>query len=131
MKQTRILFLAILIARLLSCSNERDLEKQLVGKWSMEHVYEGEYEVTEKHNPKSNRWIKFNRNGSFESGGDPHGYNDGTWELDTEKLVLFLDSNTEDDDSEWKITFDEDKTIWRGIGTPRQESFKLVHKRME
>lgn len=131
MKQIRILFLAILIAGLLSCSNEPDYEKQLVGKWSMERVYEGENEVTEKHNPKNNRWIKFNRNGSFESGGDPHGYNDGEWELDTEKLVLFLDSNTEDDDSEWKIAFDEDKTIWRGIGTPRQESFKLVHKRVE
>jgi len=79
--------------------------------------------------PKNNRWIKLKRNGSFESGGDPHGYNDGKWELDSEKLILFLESNTEDDDSEWKIAFDENKTIWTGIGTPRQEGFKLIHKK--
>jgi len=46
-------------------------------------------------------------------------------------LILFLDSNTEDDDSEWKIDFDDNKTIWTGIGTPRQEQFKLISKKME
>jgi len=107
------------------------MEKQLLGKWRMEAVYNGDQNVTLIHNPKNNRWIKFNRNGSFESGGDPHGYNVGNWELDTENSKLFLNSNMEDDDSEWKISFKDGKTIWTGIGTPRQEGFKLIHKREE
>jgi len=131
MTQFRILSLIILITGLFSCSSNQTPKKQLIGKWTMIKVYDGENDVTNKHNPKNNRWIKFNRNGSFESGGDPHGYNDGSWELDPEKLILFLDSNTEDDDSEWKIDFDDNKTIWTGIGTPRQEQFKLISKKME
>ena len=131
MTKFRILSLIILITGLFSCSSNQDPNKQLVGKWTMVKVYDGKNDVTNKHNPKNNRWIKFNRNGSFESGGDPHGYNDGNWELDPEKLILFLDSNTEGDDSEWKIIFDGNKTIWTGIGTPRQERFKLISEKME
>ena len=131
MNQLRILSLTILITSVFSCSTNQSPKKQLLGKWTMVKVYDRENDVTNKHNPKNNRWIKFNRNGSFESGGDPHGYNDGNWELDSEKLILFLDSKIEDDDSEWKISFEDNKTIWTGIGTPRQEGFKLIHKRME
>jgi len=131
MNLLRILSFAMLVSALCMCSGNKDPRKQLVGKWTMVKVYDGENDVTEKHNPKSNRWIKFNRNGSFESGGDPHGYNDGEWELDLEKMVLFLDSKLEGDDSEWKITFEGNQTVWTGIGTPRQERFKLVHKKTE
>jgi len=131
MNQLRILTLIVLTTSIFSCSTKQSPEKQLIGKWVMVEVYDGENDVTSKHNPENNRWIKFNRNGSFESGGDPHGYNDGNWELDTEKLILFLDSKMEDDDSEWKISFEENKTIWRGIGTPRQEGFKLIHTKIE
>lgn len=121
--------LIILSFLLVSCSSKKNMEKQLLGKWMMNAVYENDQNVTSKHNPENNRWIKFNRNGSYESGGDPHGYNDGEWELDVEKAILFLDSNMEDDDSEWKISFKDDKTIWTGIGTPRQEGVKLVLKK--
>lgn len=117
---------------LVSCSSNKSLEKQILGKWTMEEVYDGEQNVTSQHNPQKNRWIKFNRNGSFESGGDPFGYNDGNWEFNKEKSTLFLDSKTDDDDSEWKLSFQNDNTmIWTGIGTPRQEGFKLVHKRAD
>lgn len=120
-----IIFTAILLA---SCSGSESPEKQILGKWSMDKVLEGDKDVTNIHNPEGNRWIKFNRNGSFETGGDPHGYNDGNWELD-DKLVLFLDSREENDDSEWKISIDGDQMTWIGIGTPRQENFKLEHVR--
>lgn len=131
MKKLRILSLIALIASVLSCSTNQAAKMQIIGKWTMVKVYEGENDVTNEHNPKNNRWIKFNRNGSYESGGDPHGYNDGEWELDSEKLILFLDSKMEDDDSEWKITFEDNKTIWTGIGTPRQEGVKLILMKME
>ncbi|AOW18116.1 hypothetical protein LPB03_11915 [Polaribacter vadi] len=131
MTKNRIISFVILITGLFSCANNQAPKKQLIGKWTMTKVYDGEKDITNKMNPKNNRWIKFNRNGSFESDGDPHGYNDGNWELDPEKLILFLDSKLEGDDSEWKIAFDGNTTIWTGIGTPRQERFKLIHKKIE
>ncbi len=97
----------------------------------MDKIYEGERDVTIAHNPENNRWIKFNRNGSFESGGDPYGYNDGNWSIDDEKSTLFLNSSVENDDSEWKVIFQNGKMIWTGIGTPRQESFRLTYSRTE
>jgi len=96
----------------------------------MIQVFDGENDATQRHNPKSNRWIKFNRNGSFESGGYPHGYNDGIWELDSEKMVLFIDSKVEGDDSEWNLSFEGEKMIWTGVGTPRQERFKVISKKI-
>ena len=126
----QISFIISIAVSMLACTSNTSLDKQLIGKWMMETVYDGDQDVTTKHNPQNNRWIKFNRNGSFESGGDPYGYNDGNWELNKENSTLFLDSNTEDDDSEWHLLFQDKNTmVWTGIGTPRQEGFKLIHKR--
>lgn len=47
----------------------------------------------------------------------------------TIKAALFLDSEVEDDDSEWKVSFTADLMLWTGIGHPRKEQTKLVHKR--
>jgi hypothetical protein len=110
-----------------ACTSTESTEEQLIGTWQMGQVIDGGQNVTKEHNPANDRWIKFNRNGSFESGGGSYGYNDGIWELDSEKMVLFLDSKVEGDDSEWNITFQDNKTIWTGIGTPRQQGFKLIH----
>ena len=131
MKLTSSLVCISLVVSLIACSSPESMNKQLLGTWMIERVYEGENDVTAQHNPSGNRWIKFNRNGSFESGGDPYGHNDGNWELDTTKSILFLDSNTEDDDSEWNVSFQDNKVIWQGIGTPRQESFKIISIREE
>ena len=74
----------------------------------MYKIYEADKDVTSEHNPKNNRWIKFDEDGSFESDGDPYGHNTGQWRLDNEKSILFIDSDVEDDDSEWNISFNDD-----------------------
>jgi len=95
----------------------------------MDKVYEYENDVTEKHNPKNDRWIEFKADGTFISDGEPFGRNTGHWTTDNEKSILFIDSDVDDDDSEWKVTFDNDQVIWTGIGHPRKENTKLIHKR--
>jgi len=57
------------------------------------------------------------------------GRNTGKWTVDHQKAVLFLDSEVEDDDNEWKVSFNADLMIWTGIGHPRKEETRLVHKR--
>lgn len=93
----------------------------------MHKIYEVEKDVTSEHNPKNNRWIEFKEDGSFESDGEPYGHNTGKWNIDTKKSILFINSDSDDDDSEWNISFKDDQTIWTGIGTPRKEGFKLIH----
>ena len=115
----------------ISCTSSTTLDKRLIGKWAMYKVYEYGQDATEKHNPQNDRWITFNPDGTFESGGTPFGSNTGRWSTDKEQFILYIDSNVDDDDSEWKVTFNGDEMIWTGMGHPRKENTRLVHRRVE
>jgi hypothetical protein len=127
MKKTTILFFLLFLV--LSCSTSETMDKKLIGKWTMEKVYEYDQDVTAKHNPNKNRYLVFNADGSFISDGDPFGRNTGRWSVDMEKSVLHIDSDVEDDDSEWNVSFNGDETTWTGIGHLRKENTRLVHKK--
>jgi hypothetical protein len=124
----RILLVGALLT--LACETKKTLDGELVGKWSMSKVYEYDMDVTEQHNPVGSRWIEFNKDGTFESGGEPFGQNAGRWKIDTEQSILYIDSDADDDDSEWKISIEDDQSTWTGIGHPRKENTKLVHLRV-
>ena len=113
-----------------TCSSSEKLSQQIIGKWAMEKVYEYDKNVTARHNPNNNRWIEFNKNGTFISDGDPFGRNTGKWEAIDERSVLVIYSDTEDDDSEWNVNFNNDEMVWTGIGNPRKENTRLIHKRI-
>lgn len=121
--------LVIILIILSSCGQSNKLDKKIIGTWTMDKVYEYENDVTEKHNPKNDRWIEFKADGSFVSDGEPFGQNTGRWTTDNENFILYLYSDSEDDDSEWKVTFKNDQTIWTGMGHPRKENTKLIHKK--
>jgi hypothetical protein len=123
-------YLLFIIMVFVACGSHPTLESQIVGEWSMYKVYEVNSDVTHQHNPKGDRYIIFDADGNYKSGGDPFGENSGTWEIDEENSVLSIFSDDVDDDSQWHIRFEGDQTIWTGIGTPRQESFKLIHQRI-
>ncbi len=114
---------------LVSCVASEKLNKKIIGEWTMEKVYEFDTDVTAKHNPNNNRWIKFNEDGTYISDGDPFGRNTGKWRVNNEKSVLFIDSDVDGDDSEWNVTLKEDEMIWMGIGQPRKENTRIIHKR--
>ncbi|MBN7799546.1 hypothetical protein J0A67_01670 [Algoriphagus aestuariicola] len=121
----------LLLLFLSSCGQSDQLDRKIIGTWTMEKVYEYENDVTEKHNPAQDRWIEFKSDGSFVSEGKPFGRNTGYWTADNEASILYIDSDVDDDDSEWSVAFDKNQTIWTGIGHPRKENTKLIHKRKE
>jgi hypothetical protein len=128
----KIAFLSTVILFLnSSCDRSKSIDEQLIGKWTMEKVYEYDKDETEKHNPKKNRYVIFNADGTFVSDGDPFGRNTGKWTVDNKKSILFIDSDVDDDDSEWNVSFNGDETTWTGIGHPRKENTKLIHKKVE
>ena len=103
----------------------------IIGKWKMVTVLEGNQDITPVLNPDDDRWIEFLQDGTFKSGGGPHGQNSGTFKVDNEAGTLHLDSNAgEDDDSNWKLQFREDLLYMRGIGSNRQEMTTVISQRI-
>ena len=129
--QKAILSLLIFPFLFIACSKSEPPEKQIVGKWKMVKVYEYNIDVTATHNPNNDRWIEFTADGNFISDGGSFGKNTGRWKTDNEKSILYIDSDVDDDDSEWNVKFNNDEMIWTGIGHPRKDNTKLIHKRME
>ena len=129
--QRIIFYLLIFPFLFISCNKNETLEKQIIGKWKMVKVYEYNNDVTSKHNPEKDRWIEFAADGNFISDGGSFGKNTGRWKADNEKSIIYIDSDVDDDDSEWNVKFNNDETIWTGIGHPRKENTMLVYKRME
>ncbi len=113
-----------------SVTQSQNLEERLTGKWKMSKVVQGGQDVTEKHNPKGNRYFIFKRDGTFESGGDPYGINTGRFFVNNLQQSLFIDSNVgPDDDSMWYVSIEGEKLIWKGFGTEWAEGFELIHVR--
>jgi hypothetical protein len=107
-----------------------DLQAQLRGRWAMDQVIDSGQDVTDQHNPAGNRYIIIKPDGTFESGGDPHGVNTGSWTLSLENGELYLDSDAgEGDDSYWIVTMEEDSMHWKGTRSEFTERFELIHKR--
>lgn len=129
--QIRIAHACVLpgILVLMSCMSPPYTGHKLPGVWTMEKVYEYDLDVTAKHNPQGNRWIEFRKDGSFVSGGEPFGRNTGKWNIDSTNSILYIDSDVDDDDSEWRVEIKHNQMTWRGIGHPRKENTLLVHKR--
>ena len=93
-------------------------------------VQDGTSDVSSEHNPESDRYIIFNSDNTFESGGSPYGKNTGAWTLDQESGELFLNSDAgEDDDSYWIVRFDGEAMHWQGARFEFNKRFTIEHKR--
>jgi len=118
----------LFISALHAC-NTISIEKKIIGEWKMLTVYDASIDVSSKHNPANERWIMFNPDGVFESGGKPFGPNRGAWEIDSKKSILILHSDADNDDSAWHLTIEKDRMYWIGIGDERKAGYKLVYQR--
>ena len=117
-----------LICFVFLCSSGPSQDENLSGKWTMFKVIQYGKDVSPTHNPFNERYIIFNANGAFESGGRPFGENGGKYEYNPTDHTLFLDSDVgPEDDSKWKVTFNGDTMHWRGIGSEWAENFELIH----
>lgn len=117
------------------CSSSKlpadEVTNQLLGRWIMQSVImDGATNVTDEHNPNKNRYIIFNADHTFESGGDPHGRNTGRWSMEMPAKMLHLDSDAgEDDDSYWILSIDADQMNWQGAQFEFNKRFAIIHKR--
>lgn len=132
MKKTLATFVIATLITFVAMGLMVKASEKIIGKWKMEQVLEGDRDITKDLNPEGDRWIAFKTNGTFASGGGPYGANTGKYSIDDKTETLFLDSNAgEDDDSNWKFTFEGDKLIMSGVGTERQEKTKVIFLRAD
>ncbi len=78
-------------------------------------------------NPYNDRWIIFNEDLSFTSGGSL-GRNTGAFSVNDGILTLDSDAGS-GDDSEWQIQIMNDSLIMQGVGSERQESSYIYNTR--
>jgi len=114
----------------LDITEEAPSERQLVGRWQMEAVFQDTVEVSDEHNPARNRWIELRADRSFASDGDPYGPNTGVWTYDDAAgtLEIISDLGT-DDDSVWRVSIRGRQMVWRGVGSAWAEQFTIVSQR--
>ena len=88
-----------LLACTLACSSPKQSAK-LTNKWMLHTVLRNGNDVTERHNPNNERWIEFQSDSTFTSGGRPFGDNSGRWTLETQdkQQTLYIYSNAGNDD---------------------------------
>jgi hypothetical protein len=117
------LILAGLILVSISCQQSKSLRVQLTGKWRIQKILIYDEDVSAVQNPDKERWISFDREGRFASGGEPYGENSGTFSLGGDDHMLLLGSDAgAGDDSYWHIEISEDTLVMHGVGTERQNN---------
>ena len=131
-----LLLLSLVFA--LSCSNESDVKEKIIGKWEMTKVKELSEDVTQRHNPNSDRWIRFTENagtengGIFETGRGNTKENSGKWFYNEKENELYLDSDAgEDDDSYWSVTIEGGTMTWKGRKFEFNKRFEIEHSRVK
>ena len=116
------LLLFCLVFLLNSCTQTR----KIVGTWKMQKVYDNSIDVTDQHNPEKDRWITFLSDGSFQSGGQPHGQNGGIWSYNKIESLLYLDSDAgKGDDSYWKLNIGKKEMTWEGAKSSFTKQFHI------
>lgn len=102
----------------------------------MTKVLDRSVDVTKKHNPENNRWIRFIKDekvkngGIFESGQDDKKENTGRWSING--FEIFIDSDAgDDDDSYWQVIIDGDKMHWIGQRFDFNKRFEIFYKKTD
>ena len=132
MSSFRLVLPFFLVFGLLACNTSPSLQSQLVNHWEMASIMQNGQDVSEQHNPKNNRWIDLQSDGTFISDGDPYGRNTGRWTINEQNMELFLDSDAgEGDDSYWIAEIKEDQVFLKGTRSDFTEQFGMVWRKGE
>lgn len=139
MKKFKICLILILtMVFIYTCSQEISVQEKIKGKWKMVKVKELSEDVTERHNPDKNRWIRFIKDrkieggGLFESGRDNVKENSGKWFYDKNENELYLDSDAgEDDDSYWSVTVRGNTMLWKGRKFEFNKRFEIEYMKTD
>lgn len=104
----KVYILLIFTGLLFNCKKENTLE----GLWVVKSVKVGEDEMT----PNA-RWMRFNSDFTQQSGNGWFQHSIGTWDFkeNTKELSVVNTNGLKDNNSPFKVSFDNDKMVWQRI----------------
>ena len=107
-----------------------DSKDGMSGKWMIHQVIQNGKDVTAEHDPHKERYLIFNSDSTFKSGGRPFGENTGNYQFNKANSKLFLDSDAgAEDDSYWIVRINKDTMFWQGYGSEWAEDFQIIQLR--
>lgn len=122
----RYFIISIGIILLTACSAGKISVSSLSTTWTMDKVYEKKVNVTNRENPNRDRYISFQADGTFMSGGEPYGDVTGTWEILPDRTLLITPSNHDEvGTSQWIATIKGATMVWRGTGNDELERLEV------
>ncbi|MBT1705905.1 hypothetical protein [Chryseosolibacter indicus] len=101
------------------------------GTWTIEQVLRGKEDVTATDTLAQNQRLEFNREGRYLSYSGQEKIDSGSYRLNEQQAVLYLESEANDRPSEWNVWFDPAGTMTLKMrsGSVHGESFKYIYRR--
>jgi hypothetical protein len=118
-----------------STSNARhakhnNLTETIVGTWQVDEIYKGKKEISNTDTLGYNNTIIFDREGNYVSHSGAEKIDSGLYRLNETHSILYLESETERETTEWNITFSKGEMSLQPRGThPHAQSFKYHYTR--
>jgi hypothetical protein len=102
----------------------------IVGTWQMDEVYKGKKDISDTDTVGMNQTITFDREGRFISYSGEEKIGSGSYRLNEDHAILYLESETGEPITEWNVAFSkEGMSLQPRDATSREESFKYIYTR--
>jgi hypothetical protein len=104
--------------------------EHIVGTWEVEGIYKGKKDISNTDTVGSNRTITFDREAKYISYSGNEKIDSGTYSLNENHYLLYLESAGGGAPSEWKISFSNNgMTLQPNATYPHAESFRYFYTR--
>lgn len=103
----------------------------IVGTWEVNGVYHGDKDITNTDTVGTNERMEFNREAKYMSYSGNERIDSGTYRLNESHAILYLESATGQEPSEWNVTLSNNNLTLqpRGAATSHAQGFKYVYTR--
>jgi hypothetical protein len=108
----------------------KNLTETIVGTWQVDEIFKGKKDISNTDTLGFNETIIFDQEGNYVSHSSAEKIDSGLYRLNENHSILYLDSETGDNTTEWSITFSKGGMILQPRSThPHAQSFKYTYTR--
>jgi hypothetical protein len=109
-----------------------DLTETIVGTWQVDEIFKGKKDISNTDTLGYNETIIFDTEGSYVSHSRSEQIDSGLYRLNENHSILYLESETGTNTTEWNITFSKGGMILQPRSThPHAQSFKYTYTRAD
>lgn len=107
-----------------------NLTETIVGTWQVDEIFKGKKDISNTDTLGYNETIIFDNEGNYVSHSGEEKIDSGLYRLNETHSILYLESETGSQTTEWNISFSKGKMILQSRQThPHAQSFKYKYTR--